>query len=113
MMNALWEQSPRTITELVQALKEDTGWTKHTVITMLNRLEDKGAVAYHAGKARQYYPLIAYDQAAARETESFLQKVYQGKLGLLVNHLVEEQSLTPDEVAELYDILKKAEEGQV
>ena len=44
LMNRLWEQSPRTITQLTAALKEETGWTKNTVITMLSRLEGKGAV---------------------------------------------------------------------
>ena len=44
LMNRLWEQSPRTIMELTASLKEDTGWSKNTVITMLARLEAKGAV---------------------------------------------------------------------
>ena len=39
LMNRLWEQSPRTIMELTAAVKEDTGWSKNTVITMLARLE--------------------------------------------------------------------------
>ena len=42
LMNRLWEQSPRTIMELTASLKEDTGWSKNTVITMLARLEAKG-----------------------------------------------------------------------
>ena len=39
LMNRLWEQSPRTIMDLTASLKEDTGWSKNTVITMLSRLE--------------------------------------------------------------------------
>ena len=46
LMNRLWEQSPRTIMELTASLKEDTGWSKNTVITMLARLEAKGAVRH-------------------------------------------------------------------
>ena len=44
IMNLLWENPPQTIMELVRALKKDTGWSKNTVITMLNRLEAKSAV---------------------------------------------------------------------
>ena len=44
LMNLLWEQSPLTIGGMVQALKDDTGWTKATVNIMLNRLAEKGAV---------------------------------------------------------------------
>ena len=49
LMNRLWEQSPRTIMELTASLKEDTGWSKNTVITMLARLEAKGAVRHEEG----------------------------------------------------------------
>ena len=44
LMNRLWQASPMTITELTAALREDTGWSKNTVITMLSRLEGKEAV---------------------------------------------------------------------
>ena len=49
LMNRLWEQSPRTIMDLTASLKEDTGWSKNTVITMLARLEAKGAVWHEEG----------------------------------------------------------------
>lgn len=42
LMNRLWAQSPRTITELTAAVREETGWSKNTVITMLSRLEGQG-----------------------------------------------------------------------
>ena len=44
LMNRLWQTAPMTITELTAALREDTGWSKNTVITMLSRLEGKEAV---------------------------------------------------------------------
>lgn len=54
LMHRLWEQSPQTITQLTAALSAETGWEKHTVITMLTRLEAKGAVRHEAGRrARQ------------------------------------------------------------
>ena len=45
IMNLLWEKE-RTITELTNDLQEETGWDKHIIITMLNRMEKKGAVSY-------------------------------------------------------------------
>ena len=44
LMNKLWQGAPLTITQLTAALHSETGWGKHTVITMLSRLEGKGAV---------------------------------------------------------------------
>ena len=46
LMNQLWGKSPATITQLTERLAPETGWTKHTIITMLSRLEKKGAVAH-------------------------------------------------------------------
>lgn len=46
LMNRLWQTSPMTITELTAALREDTGWSKNTVITMLSRLEGKEAIRH-------------------------------------------------------------------
>ena len=55
LMECLWDESPRTITQLVHALEPETGWAKATIITMLSRLEAKGAVSWQtAGRARQY-----------------------------------------------------------
>ena len=59
LMNHLWAKSPRTITELTAAVREETGWSKNTVITMLSRLEAKGAVAHEeGGRAKRYTPLL-------------------------------------------------------
>lgn len=58
LMNRLWDHSPMTITELTAALRNDTGRTKNTVITMLARLEAKRAVRHEEGvRAKHYYPL--------------------------------------------------------
>jgi BlaI family penicillinase repressor len=113
IMNILWESAPMTITQLTAALKETTGWSKHTIITMLNRMEAKGAVRYEKRtRAKQYYPTVDRDEIALEETENFLDKVYAGSLGLMVNTMVEKKSLSKEEIDELYAILKKAEEEE-
>ena len=110
-MNVLWEAAPRTITQLTAALKESTGWSKNTIITMLIRMESKGAVRYEQGaKAKQYYTAVERTETALEETENFLDKVYSGSLGLMVNTMVEKNSLSKKEIDELYAILKRAEE---
>ena len=109
LMNRLWDRSPMTITELTAALREDTGWTKNTILPMLSRLEAKGAVRYaQGGRAQQYLPTVDREDAARAETESFLSKVYGGSLGLMVSNLVESHALTEADIAELSAILEKA-----
>lgn len=111
LMNALWHSSPCTITQLVAALREETGWSKHTVISMLNRLEHKGVVRHEeGGRAKQFYPVIAQQACRQEETESFLSRLYGGSLGLLLNTLVDGKKISKQEMEELYAILKRAEE---
>ena len=43
-----------------------------------------------------------------QETRGFLQKVYRGSLGMMVNAMVEDQALSEEEIQELYGILEQA-----
>ena len=45
IMEVLWESAPRTMSEITKALEPTTGWTRHTVITLLKRMQEKGTVA--------------------------------------------------------------------
>ena len=111
LMNRLWEAAPMTIMELTAALREETGWTKHTVITMLSRLEDKGAVRYEEGvRAKRYFPDLRREDAEREETECFLGRVYSGSLGVMVNAMVNSRALTEEDLAELSAILERAKE---
>ncbi len=113
IMECLWEQSPRTLTEMVRALGPVTGWSKSTIVTMVGRLEVKGAVAYTVGrKARQYAPTIPREQAALQETESLLHRVYRGSVGMMVNTLADGRGLSREDIADLTAILERAREEQ-
>ena len=113
MRGALWEEAPQTIMQMTRRFQETTGWTKHTIMTFLRRMEDKGAVRYEAGeRAKLYYPQIERQEAALQETEDFLERVFEGRMGLMLNTMVEQKALSGKEISELYEILKQAEEQQ-
>ena len=108
-MERLWEQSPRTLMELVRELSPATGWHKSTIVTMVGRLEAKGAVTYQeGGRARLYSPTISRNQAALQETESLLHRIYQGSVGTMVNTLADGRGLSEQDLDELATILEKA-----
>lgn len=113
VLDCLWERSPMTVMELVAALGERLGWAKSTTITTLRRMEDKGLVRCTVeGRGKHYAPAVPRDRAVRGETRSFLDKVYQGSVGLMVSALAEDKALSKQEIDELYEILRKAEEGQ-
>ena len=110
LMNLLWKEAPRTIAQLVSALKDDTGWTKGTVFMMLSRMVDKSAVRFEQGRrSKLFYPVLKKEYAAHFETESFLSKVYGGSVGLMVASMAGQKALTKEDIDELYAILHKAE----
>lgn len=113
VMNVLWEEAPQTITQLTRWFQQTTGWTKHTIMTFLKRMEEKGAVFYETGeRAKLYYPKIERREAVLQETEEFLERVFDGRMGLMLNTMVEQRALSGTEIAELYEILRRAEEAQ-
>lgn len=110
LMNLLWEQAPQTIMQLTRAMKDRTGWSKNTVITMLGRLEAKDAVFHEEGeRAKLFFPKIPKADAALTETRGFLERVYDGSISLMVDAMASSKALTKRDIEELYDILRKAE----
>lgn len=113
IMNLLWEEAPRTIMQLTNALRADTGWTKHTVISFLKRMEEKGALHYVNGeRAKLYFPDLRREEAALQETEDFLSRVFQGKMGMMLNTMVQQRALSEEDMEELRKILAQAGEDE-
>lgn len=110
VMECLWT-GPKTLMELVRALRDSAGWAKSTVTTMVRRMEEKGLVGYEtAGRAKVFRALLTREDAAATETDSLLERAFQGSVGLLVSSLADRSSLTRADIQELYAILDRAEE---
>ncbi|MBR4703754.1 MAG: BlaI/MecI/CopY family transcriptional regulator [Oscillospiraceae bacterium] len=113
IMNLLWVSSPRRVPELTEALQGDTGWSRATVNMMLNRLEEKGAVASEVqGRAKVYYPLLSQADARQKETARFLDRLYGGSLGLMVSSMAGQQALSEADLNALRAILAEAEEKE-
>ncbi len=110
VLDCLWERSPQSVMQLVAALGEKVGWAKSTTITTLRRMEEKGLVHCETvGKAKSYSPAVEREAAVAEETHSFMDRVYRGSVGLMMNAMAERQELTEEDIAQLRAILEKAE----
>ena len=108
IMEKLWKESPKTTTQLYHELKDELGWSKSTVNTLLSRMIEKGVIYYEeGGKARQYYPAIGREEAAAAETENLLKRVYEGSVSMMVNTMLKQNKFSQEEIDKMYDILKK------
>lgn len=111
IMERLWEDPPKTLMELKRELEAETGWAKSTVATMLTRLLDKGVIRYETeGKTKQFYPAVSRQEVTMAETDSMLERLYRGSVGMMISALVDNQKLSRQEIEELLDILREAGE---
>jgi len=106
VMKVLWEKSPITSSEIVEKLKPVTKWSPTTIYTLITRLVNKKAVAIEEGSSPYIcHPLVSREELRREESKSFLKKVYDGSLNLLLSNIVEDEMLTDKEIEELKQIL--------
>lgn len=113
LMECLWEHAPRTGREAVEYMAENVGWTRSTTLTMLRRMSEKGFIlCTEAEGLKVYSPAIERQEAADHQTEDFIERVYHGSLSMMVSALTKKQSLSKEEIDQLYEILRQAEEAK-
>lgn len=107
VMEALWERSPQTASEITKTLRPTMNWAENTVRTLLMRLVDKGALKTRENDSgtRMFLPAVKRDACVRAESESFLQRVFQGAAKPLLVHFASSAKLSPDEVRELKRLL--------
>ncbi len=104
IMKVLWREHPLTSGQI----QEQTGTHPQTAKTYLSRLVKKGAIDYRKqGRSYLYRPLFSEADCQKRASRSFLDRVFGGSLEPMLSHLVEEDTLSPDELKRLRTILNK------
>ena len=113
LMECLWDASPRTGREATEYMQRHVGWTRSTTLTMLHRMTEKGLVRCEDKDGMKvYYPLIMREDAVIKETDDFINRVYKGSVSMMMSAITKKQSLTKEEIDELYTILREAEEAK-
>ena len=113
VMECLWEHTPRTGREAVEWLSANVGWSRSTTLTMLRRMDEKGLIRSRKDEAglHVYFPNLNREEATLRQTEDFLHRVYNGSIGIMLSAFTKKQSLSQEEIDELYAILDQATKG--
>lgn len=110
-MKLLWRKSPQPAYDLAETLAKSEKWSHRTVKTLLNRLRQKNAVSYEEYKNLYLYtPAVAQEECVRKESESFLERVFDGSLSMMMVHFAKQKKLTKAEIAELKRIAQKLEE---
>ena len=106
VMESLWESGSLTGREATEAMKKKTGWNRSTTLTLLRRMEDKGLICSAAKDGvKTYFPQLRREDVALQETESLLERVYDGSISLLVSAMTHKRALPQKEIDQLYALL--------
>ena len=113
VMECLWQRGPCTGREATEHLSRHAGWSRSTTLTMLRRMSEKGLITCDDRDGiKVYSPLIRQEDATIRETQSFLDRVYHGSISMMLSAFTKKQSLSDQEISQLYAILEQAKEGK-
>jgi BlaI family transcriptional regulator, penicillinase repressor len=108
VMRVFWEKQQATANEVVAALDRRTDWKPKTIHTLIRRLAQKGALAYQKrGKEYLFRPLVKAEQCAHAVSRSFLDRIFGGRVAPFLACLLEQERLSPQEIAELRKLLEE------
>ena len=107
IMELFWQSESLTMPAITKSLQEDTGWSKHTVISLLKRMCQKGSAEVIPDTSPMAYrALITRSEAIRQETRSVLKKAFGGRSALLISELVSQNDLSDEEIDDLVRLLE-------
>jgi predicted transcriptional regulator len=109
IVQMLWRAGAVTLSEAHAAVDRPIGYT--TVQTRLNRLVEKGVVTRSVDRPARYAAAVAPEDVSARHFDLLLERISDGNVVPLVAHLVRDRTLSPDEIAELKQLIADVESG--
>ncbi|HET9392754.1 MAG TPA: BlaI/MecI/CopY family transcriptional regulator [Candidatus Rubrimentiphilum sp.] len=113
LMEVLWSTGSGTVAEVLGAVKSPKAPAFNTVQTTLRILEQKGYVRHtEEGRAFRYYPKIDRTQASRSAMQTVVRRFFDGSPGALAMNLIQNERLSDEEIADLREMLSRAERSE-
>lgn len=105
IMRILWELGEGVVHDIIEKLPEPKP-PYTTVSSIVRLLEKKGFIDHKAyGKTYVYYPAITREQYARRSFSDLMKHYFQGSPKNIVSFMMEENTLKPDEIDDLKQLI--------
>lgn len=104
LMKIVWANEGTALYAHIMEELTKTGhtWQKNTVITLLSRLVEKGLLkTKKLGHRNEYTAVVSEADYQAAQTQTLLNKLYQGSAKGLVSTLIQRDLISPEEYEEL------------
>lgn len=104
LMKIIWSSGGTALYARIMEELAGTGraWQKNTVITLLSRLVDKGYLKVgKIGRRNEYTAVVSQADYQAAQTQSLVNRLYQGSARDLVAALIQREALSAKDYEEL------------
>ena len=114
VMDVVWQLAPCTAEEVRLELAEERELKESTIRTLLRRIERKGFLRHRVdGRTYIYEPVLGPNKAAARAVRDIVDRFCHGSMEALFLGMVEDEMVDHEELAELLEKVRKAEQADV
>ena len=111
VMKVIWKYAPISTNEVTEKLTQTTDWSPKTIQTMLKRLVTKKALTYEKqSRVFVYTPLVPETEYIRQESNSFLNKYYNGNIVSMLTSYLEDDKLSKTELDTLLHLLSDTHE---
>ena len=111
VMKVTWKYAPISTNEVTEKLTQTTDWSPKTIQTMLKRLVTKKALTYEKqSRVFVYTPLVPETEYIRQESNSFLNKYYNGNIVSMLTSYLEDDKLSKTELDTLRHLLSDTHE---
>ena len=111
VMKVIWKYAPISTNEVTEKLTQTTDWSPKTIQTMLKRLVTKKALTYEKqSRVFVYTPLVPETEYIRQESNSFLDKYYNGNIVSMLTSYLEDDKLSKTELDTLRHLLSDTHE---
>jgi len=106
VMEALWRCGTLTPDGIVAEVGEAHGWAPGTVKTLITRLLRKKAIeGRREAEGYLYRPLLSRTDYVQSESQSLVDRLFDGEVAPLVAHFAEHRQLTPKDIKLLKQLI--------
>ena len=110
ILGILWDSGPSTAREIHNAILESRETNYSTTVKMLSVMLDKDLVKRDDSVRPQVFRAAATQKRTqAKLLKDLIQKAYDGSTGSLVLQALSSQKATPEELAEIRELLNQLE----
>lgn len=108
VMKIVWKYAPINTNEITEKLLATSSWSAKTIQTLIKRLVNKGALAYEKNsRVFVYTPLVKESEYISQESNSFLNRYYDGDITAMLSAYIENDKLSETEIETLRSLLSK------